>query len=109
MEVLDVQSGVRNVGGNEALYNKLLRKYADSNANIMDTLVNAISSDHEAAVRTAHTLKGTSASLGLMKVSEIAATAEHTLAKNEPLSEEVLGNLAAEVSAALAAIEARLK
>lgn len=109
MDTLSIESGLRNLNGNESLYNKLLRRFADSNATIIDELTKAIEAqDNETAVRTAHTLKSTAASLGLLQLSATAAEAEHALAQKQELSEEFIATLAGHVKSGLAAIEQRL-
>ena len=109
MDVLSIESGLRNLNGNETLYNKLLRRFSDSNQQIVADLNTAISAgDNETAVRIAHTLKSTAASLGLLQLSATAAEAEHTLMQTKALAPEFVATLSGHVAAGLAAIEQRL-
>ncbi|MEO5334319.1 MAG: response regulator [Magnetococcus sp. YQC-5] len=74
---VDEGRGVRNVGGNRELYRNLLVKFAKNQqgvAQVMDRCMAA--GDAVTLERTAHTLKGVSATIGALKLADLAATVE---------------------------------
>ena len=74
---LDAELGLRRVGGNASLYNKLLRKYLDNQAGTEAELRAALAQEQwPLAERLAHTLKGVSASLGAEPLATQAAELE---------------------------------
>ncbi len=108
MTALDVSLGLHHLNGNEQLYNKLLRRFADSNAQVGQEIRTAVDAgDMETAIRVAHTLKGVAASLGAPALSESALEAEQAL-KAGALPPDGLAALEAELGRVLEAIEARL-
>lgn len=60
----DVENTVRRFMGNEAMYEKFLKKFAD-NSNYSGLAESLEAGDYEEAFKCAHTLKGVSANLGL--------------------------------------------
>ena len=63
--------GLRCVAGNEALFRRLLDKFADQHAEDAAKIASALDAgDRELAHRLAHTLKGVGASLGLLLLQE---------------------------------------
>ena len=72
---IDVEDALKRVGGNRALYKKLLGRFVDGN--YVDAIENAIvSGDAEEAARQAHTLKGVSANLSLERVRALSIELE---------------------------------
>lgn len=84
--LINAKEGLARVGGNEKLYEKLLKdfavKYKDTPATIKDKLQN----DNEGAKREIHTIKGLGATLGANALSERA------LALEESESDENIAN-----------------
>ena len=77
-EYIDVDDALKRVGGNEGLYKKLLTRFVDGN--YMDALESAIQSgDMEESARAAHTLKGVSANLSLVKIQSVSVDLEHAI------------------------------
>lgn len=73
-------TGLENVGGNEALYIKLLRKFSESYTRLDNDIDDALrQGDTELAIRLVHTVKSVSASLGLADFSSISAEVEREL------------------------------
>jgi CheY-like chemotaxis protein len=74
---IDTRAGLATCGGNRNLYVKLLRKFRDANQDF-DAQFAAAEADDDADAprRLAHTLKGTSASIGAGEVSLSAAELE---------------------------------
>ena len=72
---LDIEDALKRVGGNEALYKKLLIIFLDDNN--AQQLCNAVEiGNNEAAAQLAHTIKGVSANLSLIKLRTLAADIE---------------------------------
>ncbi len=77
---LDVAAGLRRVGGNTDLYRRLLRRFAASQADAAQRVREALARGERAvAEREAHTVKGVAANLGLMALSDLAATLESAI------------------------------
>jgi len=100
---IDQADGLRRVGGNRALYRRLLLRFAGSEADAVERVRAALmAGDRAAAVRHAHTLKGVSANLGIGGVRTVAANLEAALQAGGE------GDLLA-VATALAPVLARLR
>lgn len=109
MTTLDVSMGLHNLNGNEQLYNRLLRKFADGNTQAGEQIRSAMAADdRETAVRLAHTLKGVAASLGAPALSAEALAVEQLLKDGGALSANGLDALEAELGRVFAAINERL-
>lgn len=77
-EYIDIDDALRRIGGNETLYKKLLSRFIDGN--YLDLMSDAVGSgDMEASARMAHTLKGVSANLSLVKVQSVSTELEHAI------------------------------
>jgi len=77
-EYIDVDDALKRVGGNMALYKRLLARFAESDQ--CAPLAEALNSgDTEEAARLAHTLKGVSANLSLVKVKNLSADIEQLI------------------------------
>ena len=109
MPTLDVSMGLYNLNGNEQLYNKLLRRFADSNAHAAQEIHTAMDAgDKETALRLAHTLKGLAASLGAPDLSAEALAVEQKIKHDATLEADGLNALEAELGRVLAAINTHL-
>jgi CheY-like chemotaxis protein/HPt (histidine-containing phosphotransfer) domain-containing protein len=94
---VDVELGLRVLVGEERLYVRLLRKYALTHAEDVGRLRESIATgDSRGAQHLAHTLKGTSGNLGLVRIASLMA---------ELLDGLRAGRSAAELEAPLAAAE----
>lgn len=99
---IDTFTGVERIGGNVAAYRRLLAKFAENQADAVQTIRAALAaSDHELSVRAAHTLKGVSGAIGANVLEQVAAKLESTL-KDDP--DDLPEHLLAEVEAALLSI-----
>jgi len=79
---IDVEDALKRVGGNKALYKKLLGRFVEGN--YMDAIEKAVQSgDAEDAARQAHTLKGVSANLSLEKVRALSVALEELIRSGE--------------------------
>jgi HPt (histidine-containing phosphotransfer) domain-containing protein len=82
---LDIADGLRRVGGNNTLYVKLLRQFADQQADAVGQIRAALATnDIESATRLAHTLKGVAGNLGAREVQVAAAVVETRLREGSP-------------------------
>jgi HPt (histidine-containing phosphotransfer) domain-containing protein len=85
VEGLDSADGLRRVGGNNTLYVKLLRQFADQQADAVGQIRAALAAnDVESAIRLAHTLKGVAGNLGAGEVQHAAAAVETLLRDRSP-------------------------
>ncbi len=89
---LNARDGLRRVAGNRKLYSKLLRQFADEQADTPAQIAAQIAAgDLATAERTAHTIKGTAGNLGASGVQAAAAKLEKAIrAGNEPARLESL-------------------
>ena len=77
-EYIDVNDALNRIGGNMDLYKRLLKRFVDGSQ--IEELQTAVNGDSlEDSVRQAHTLKGVSANLSLLKLKTIAADLESAL------------------------------
>ena len=77
-EYIDVDGALKRVGGNMDLYKRLLGRFVDGN-NFAE-LTSAISSANtEEAAHQAHTVKGVSSNLSLLKIADLSAQLEQLI------------------------------
>ncbi|MCC6129256.1 MAG: response regulator [Acidobacteria bacterium] len=105
--VLDERDGLRRAGGNAALYGRLLAKFIDDNADLPSRVAALLEKGSMKEARDLlHTVKGTAATLGAVRLARTAASLESRLKEGaagpHPLSELSAAELsAAELSAAI--------
>ena len=97
---VDTQSGLARVGGKVAVYRKILRQFANSQADAPARIRNALASgDRVTAKREAHTLKGVAGNIGAEEVQAAAKRLEtviqHGADIEAPIAEleQILGGL----------------
>jgi two-component system sensor histidine kinase/response regulator len=74
---VDVESGLTRVGGNRALYGKLLLKFRKGYRDAVGQLRSLVAADDlESATRLAHSVKGVAANLGVDALARAAAELE---------------------------------
>jgi signal transduction histidine kinase/CheY-like chemotaxis protein/HPt (histidine-containing phosphotransfer) domain-containing protein/HAMP domain-containing protein len=61
---LDVVDGLKRVGGNRKLYDKLVRQFVESQSGAANQMVELLKDDVDTAKRLAHTVKGVAGNLG---------------------------------------------
>jgi HPt (histidine-containing phosphotransfer) domain-containing protein len=77
LEILDVQSGLQRMGGNLNIYTILLAEFLGELQERLELLQGCLKSDDfHGLARAAHNLKGVSASLGALQLSEYAKRLE---------------------------------
>jgi HPt (histidine-containing phosphotransfer) domain-containing protein len=90
-ELINVDDGAKRVGGNMALYKKLLARFSEGD--YIETLAAALDGgDAGAAAAAAHTIKGVAANLSLVRVNVISAALEAALKNGQP-HDELLARL----------------
>lgn len=83
-DLLDYEAGLRRMGGNQKLYEKLLRKFSYSfEENRTNLLQYLQENDFASAARTAHTVKGNAGSLGIERVFALAKELDMSLRQGE--------------------------
>ena len=74
-EYIDVNDALSRVGGNMTLYKRLLGRFVDGN--LYDELVKTLQNgDIEESARQAHSIKGVSANLSLVKIHALSIELE---------------------------------
>jgi PAS domain S-box-containing protein len=103
---VDMNAGIARLGGNRAAYLKLLQKFATNQENAVDDIRTALAKgDRDLAIRVAHTLKGTTGSIGAMEVSKIAKGLERKLITDESEPDQFyLQNIETELATLIANI-----
>ena len=87
-EYINLDDALTRIGGNMALYKRLLGRFVEGNH--FDALDNALQSgDLDEASRQAHSLKGVSANLSLVKISSVALDLEQKIKDNLDYSESL--------------------
>ncbi|MCP5162064.1 MAG: response regulator [Hahellaceae bacterium] len=78
--VLDLQSALTQMGGSEALLNKMLQRFVNEQSNALENIIETYDSgDVTTAHRLAHTLKGIAGSLSATGLQKAAAELETAL------------------------------
>ena len=81
---IDTQSGLARVGGNIRSYMRLLDKFAENQQHAIMEISQAMAgNNHKAAIRSAHTLKGTAGSIGATELQKAAAQLETALSDKQ--------------------------
>ncbi|MEJ7931495.1 response regulator [Ramlibacter sp. AN1015] len=106
-QLLDRGSAVSRLGGDRALYDRLVPSFTESLQGIASRLPTLLNSVPQAeAVRMMHTLKGSAATMGADRLSAAAASAERVLAGPQAQGEpsEALHAVAAAIEDTLGAL-----
>ena len=105
LDGINVSAGLARVGGNKALFRRLLLKFAQNQALAVPGTRRALQDgDSELALRLAHTLKGVASTAAADGVAEAAARLEAALAAGDTEVEPLLAVVQQRLSQALAAI-----
>ncbi len=100
---IDTQAGLATTQQNVSLYSKLLKRFYTSNRDFNALLIAAEQSDDtDAAMRLAHTLKGTAGILGAREVMQAADALERAYRNDENTVEELKNALTREVDKVVA-------
>ena len=91
LEGVNTEEGVARLGGKVSSYLRLLNKFADNQADAVARIRAELeANDREQAVRTAHTLKGVSGSIGAAALQESGQELEAILKRDGGNPEEAL-------------------
>ncbi|OSM07230.1 putative multi-sensor hybrid histidine kinase [Magnetofaba australis IT-1] len=109
---LDVEIGLRRVGGRVEGYVESLKKFVAKQSDAIGQLRAALKlQDLEGAMRLAHTLKGVAGSIGAMQLEEEARALSQALAQNDLRTDQIISRveqrLAQDINAIRAALKAR--
>jgi two-component system, sensor histidine kinase and response regulator len=108
VEGLDTKDGLTRVGGNQKLYLKLLRQFADQQASAPQLIAEALASnDFSTAERYAHTVKGVAGNLGAREIQQVAGTLEKSINSKAPA--DVLDDTLHKLESVLSGFIGRLK
>jgi PAS domain S-box-containing protein len=105
VEGLDTADGLRRVGGNLALYSKLLRQFVEGHADAAERVMESLGQgDRPVAERLAHTVKGVAGNLGAGRLQAAAGALEKAIREGvEAASVETLRGALADAMGALVA------
>ncbi len=85
---LNAAEGLMRLGGNKKLYRKLLRQFADTEADTAHRIASALAeNDRGLAERLAHSVKGVAGNIGASAVQGAAANLEKAIAGSAPAAE----------------------
>jgi HPt (histidine-containing phosphotransfer) domain-containing protein len=88
---LDIRGGIKQVGGNEALYHKLLHDFVGNHQHAAQSLIDDLDSgDIDRAARTVHTIKGVAGNIGAYHLQEAASEVDHQIRNHLPVDHEML-------------------
>ncbi len=91
LEGIDLERGLHTTMKNESLYRKLLKRFADSEADFAERFAENLSVSITDARRVAHTLKGTAGNLGMKDLQAAAAELEKNC--SEQSVNEIAGSM----------------
>lgn len=84
IEGVDIQSALGRVGGNKKLLLKLLKRFIETQSNVLERIEIALDgNDMQSAIREAHTIKGVSGNIGATFLYQCAENLEMTLRNGE--------------------------
>ena len=81
-EYIDVDGALKRVGGNMDLYKRLLKRFVEGN-NLGPLKGAIVNGNPEEAARQAHTVKGVSSNLSLIKIADLSANLEQLIKNGE--------------------------
>jgi len=86
--ILDRQLGIKNMGGNAELYEKVLEEYRNENRNTLDRLERAIREKrYDDAAQIVHKIKSSSGSIGAKLLQDMAVSLQEAL--NQQKEDEI--------------------
>jgi CheY-like chemotaxis protein len=105
--VLDRATAIARLAGNTDMYQRLLTRFREDQADTVTRIRVALAAaDREAATRHAHTLKGLAGNIGADALMQTAAATERALRAGESV-DRLLGTLHIELEQVLATIDGR--
>jgi two-component system, sensor histidine kinase and response regulator len=105
---LDTADALLRVGGNRALYRKLLRQFVDEQATALEQVAHALAAgDRNTARRFAHTLKGVAGNIGATAVRAASGDLERSI--NDGSGDDAVATAARRTAAVLDPLIAALR
>lgn len=104
---VDTKSALHHLMGNEALYQRLLERFALERADFPAQLVLLLKNDPASALNQVHSLKSLAASLGMLRLESVAARVEQQLI-NKNVDSEWVEKLNNEIDAMIALVKSAL-
>jgi two-component system sensor histidine kinase/response regulator len=106
---VDIQDGLRRLGGNSRLYRDLLLKFAAKNSDVGVQISDALhTGDRKTAERIAHTVKGVGGNLGIKPIQFAAEKLEKAIRENDSAVPTMLQDFSSALRAQIDAIEQAL-
>lgn len=86
---IDIESGLKRVGGNRKLYRKLLLRFKEDYTTITKQIKEAyLAGDYELAGRLAHTVKGVAGNIGAAGIYDLAREVENAIKQDDTAEAE---------------------
>ncbi len=109
IEGIDIQDGLKRVGGNSRLYRDLLMKFAAKHSDSVLQIADALQiGDRSTAERVAHTVKGVAGNLSMKQVQFTAEKLEKAIRENDSSVLTMLQDFATTLRSQMDAIEQAL-
>lgn len=88
---LNIKQGIKQIGGNEQLYQKLLKDFLNNHEHAGKTLARNIRNNElQKAAREAHILKGVAGNIGADRMQTAASQIDNKLNNKEAITDELL-------------------
>ncbi len=88
---LNIKQGIQQVGGNEQLYQKLLKDFLHNHEHLGEDLEKYIQQNNQQqATRSAHTLKGVSGNIGAERLYQVSSEIDQKLKQGLPIESALL-------------------
>ncbi len=88
--VVDTEGSIRRLGGNAALYGRLVKRFQEHWLDVAERLQRVLVTSIPDAILMAHSLRGAAAAIGANSVSSIAHRIESSLREGRDVSDEIL-------------------
>jgi two-component system, sensor histidine kinase and response regulator len=99
---IDIASALARMGGNRSMYDRLLVRFRENQADAVDRLrAEQELADSAAMILRAHTLRGLAGNIGAVKLSRLAGELEDKLRQGMPTSDESIDKMLPLLEAAL--------
>ena len=92
---LNIKQGIKQVGGNEKLYQKLLKDFLSNHGHLGNDMKQYVQqTDLSKATRAAHTLKGVSGNICAQRLHQVASDIDRKLKLEEPIEDQLVDEFA---------------
>ncbi len=106
---VNIDDGLSRLGGNRELYLNLLRKFAESNKNMLDEISASLTvGDDEKARRLVHTIKGLSGTLGAKLLFSAAEVLDRALKEKNSNLDKPIKDFSDELGAVLSELNEKI-